>query len=139
MPQPSRIFVITGGAGFIGSAVVRHLIADTPHRVVVVDKLTYAGNLSSLAAVADNPRYSFIRADIANAGRMRKLFDAVRPDVVMNLAAETHVDRSIDGPAAFVETNIGGTFALLQAALGYWEELPNEAKRITPASLCLAG
>ena len=129
MPQPSRIFVITGGAGFIGSAVVRHLIADTPHRVVVVDKLTYAGNLSSLAAVADNPRYSFIRADIANAGRMRKLFDAVRPDVVMNLAAETHVDRSIDGPAAFVETNIGGTFALLQAALGYWEELPNEAKR----------
>jgi dTDP-glucose 4,6-dehydratase len=122
----SKVFVVTGGAGFIGSAVVRHLITRTPHRVVVVDKLTYAGNLASLAPVADDPRYSFVRADIANSQRMRQLLDKVRPDVVMNLAAESHVDRSIDGPAAFVETNIVGTFALLQATLGYWRSLPPE-------------
>lgn len=125
----SKLFVVTGGAGFIGSAVVRHLITATPHRVVVVDKLTYAGNLASLAAVAQDSRYSFVRADIANGQRMRQLFDKVRPDVVMNLAAESHVDRSIDGPAAFVETNIVGTFALLQAALGYWRTLPPDAQQ----------
>jgi dTDP-glucose 4,6-dehydratase len=125
----SKLFVVTGGAGFIGSAVVRHLITATPHRVVVVDKLTYAGNLASLAPVADDERYSFVRADIANGPRMRQLFDNVRPDVVMNLAAESHVDRSIDGPAAFVETNIVGTFALLHAAFGYWRTLSPDAQR----------
>jgi dTDP-glucose 4,6-dehydratase len=126
--QPSKLFIVTGGAGFIGSAVVRHLINDTPHRVVVVDKLTYAGNLASLAPVSGDARYDFVRADIANGQRMRQLFDKYRPDVVMNLAAESHVDRSIDGPAAFVETNIVGTFALLQAALDHWRMLPPEAK-----------
>jgi len=125
---PSKLFIVTGGAGFIGSAVVRHLINDTPHRVVVVDKLTYAGNLASLAPVSGDARYDFVRADIANGQRMRQLFDKYRPDVVMNLAAESHVDRSIDGPAAFVETNIVGTFALLQAALDHWRMLPPEAK-----------
>jgi dTDP-glucose 4,6-dehydratase len=124
----SKLFMVTGGAGFIGSAVVRHLINDTPHSVLVVDKLTYAGNLASLAPVAGNPRYAFVRADIANGRRMRQLLDKHRPDVVMNLAAESHVDRSIDGPATFIETNIVGTFALLQAALGYWRTLPPSAK-----------
>jgi dTDP-glucose 4,6-dehydratase len=112
-------FLITGGAGFIGSAVVRHLVGATDAHVLVVDKLTYAGNLESLAPVAQSPRYEFVRADIAEAGRMREVFAAFRPDVVMHLAAESHVDRSIEGPASFIQTNVVGTFALLQAALEY--------------------
>ncbi len=120
-------FLVTGGAGFIGSAVVRHLIRNTEHRVLVVDKLTYAGNLDSLVPVADNPRYAFVRADIADAPKMRDAFDQFQPDIVMHLAAESHVDRSIDGPGEFIQTNIVGTFVLLQAALGYWRQLKGGA------------
>lgn len=116
-------FLITGGAGFIGSAVVRHLIGESDHKVLVVDKLTYAGNLDSLAPVTKNPRFSFVRADIVDAPKMREVFDQFRPDVVMHLAAESHVDRSIDGPGEFIQTNVVGTFVLLQSALGYWRNL----------------
>ncbi len=119
----TKRFLITGGAGFIGSAVVRHLIRTTDHRVCVVDKLTYAGNLASLAPIANNPRYSFVRGDVADAASMREVFSSYRPDVVMHLAAESHVDRSIDGPAAFIETNIVGTYTLLETALAYWRSL----------------
>lgn len=122
-------FLITGGAGFIGSAVVRRLIRDTDHRVCVVDKLTYAGNLDSLSPVADNPRYAFVKADIADARKMQDVFAGFRPDVVMHLAAESHVDRSIDGPAAFIETNIVGTYVLLEAALAYWRGMRPDAQR----------
>jgi len=124
----TKRFLITGGAGFIGSAVVRHLVRETDHRVCVVDKLTYAGNLASLAPIANNPRYSFVRADIADGVRMRDVFSSYRPDVVMHLAAESHVDRSIDGPAAFIETNIVGTYTLLEAALACWRALPKGAQ-----------
>ena len=120
----SRRFLVTGGAGFIGSAVVRHIIRETPHQVLVVDKLTYAGNLDSLAPVSNDPRYAFERADIADATKMRELFERYRPDAVMHLAAESHVDRSIDGPGEFIQTNVVGTFTLLQSALGYWRTLP---------------
>jgi dTDP-glucose 4,6-dehydratase len=121
-------FLITGGAGFIGSAVVRRLIRETDHRVCVVDKLTYAGNLASLAPIANNPHYSFVRADIADVATMRDVFSSFHPDVVMHLAAESHVDRSIDGPAAFMQTNIIGTYALLEMALSYWRGLPSTAR-----------
>lgn len=124
----TKRFLITGGAGFIGSAVVRHLIRTTDHRVCVVDKLTYAGNLASLAPIANNPRYSFVRGDVADAASMREVFSGYRPDVVMHLAAESHVDRSIDGPAAFIETNIVGTYTLLETALAYWRSLPAGAQ-----------
>jgi dTDP-glucose 4,6-dehydratase len=120
----AKRFIITGGAGFIGSAVVRHLIRETDHRVLVVDKLTYAGNIDALAPVADDPRFGFVKADIAEMARMRDLFGQFRPDVVMHLAAESHVDRSIDGPAAFVKTNIVGTSVLLECVLDYWRRLP---------------
>jgi dTDP-glucose 4,6-dehydratase len=121
----SKAFLVTGGAGFIGSAVARHLIRETEHRVLVVDKLTYASNLSSLASAASNPRFRFVRADIADGPRMRELLESFRPDVVMHLAAETHVDRSIDGPCIFIQTNVFGTFVLLQAVLDYWRGLPS--------------
>ncbi|SEQ08673.1 dTDP-glucose 4,6-dehydratase [Faunimonas pinastri] len=124
---PRRILV-TGGAGFIGSAVIRRIIAATPHSVLNVDKLTYAGNLESLAGVADDPRYSFARADICDGEAMARLLAEFRPDWVMHLAAESHVDRSIDGPAAFIQTNIVGTFTLLEAALAYWRGLDAEAR-----------
>lgn len=115
--------LVTGGAGFIGSAVVRHVISQTQDHVINVDKLTYAGNLESLRDVADNPRHQFVRADICDAGAMKNLFLQTQPDAVMHLAAESHVDRSIDGPAAFVQTNIVGTYTLLEAARAYWQEL----------------
>jgi dTDP-glucose 4,6-dehydratase len=124
----SRKFLVTGGAGFIGSAVVRKLIGETDCHVLVVDKLTYAGNLDSLLPVTGNPRYTFIEADICNDELLRQLFAVYRPDVVMHLAAESHVDRSIDGPGAFIQTNIVGTFALLQVALGYWRGLETAAQ-----------
>ncbi len=120
----SKRILVTGGAGFIGSAVVRQAIRETDHQVVVVDKLTYAGNMDSLAPVSNDPRYAFERADIADAAKMRELFERYRPDAVMHLAAESHVDRSIDGPGEFIQTNVVGTFTLLQVALGYWRTLP---------------
>ena len=120
--------LVTGGAGFIGSAVVRHIIETTELTVVNVDKLTYAANLSSLASVADSPRYTFERADICDGARMSALLASYRPDAIMHLAAESHVDRSIDGPAAFIETDIVGTYALLQAARGYFDTLTEAAR-----------
>ena len=124
----ARRFVITGGAGFIGSAVVRHLIENTPHRVLVVDKLTYAGNLDNLASIASTDRYKFARGDICDARDMRAIVEGFRPDVVMHLAAESHVDRSIDGPGEFIQTNVVGTFTLLQAALSHWRMLNGEER-----------
>ncbi|MCQ4346627.1 dTDP-glucose 4,6-dehydratase [Pseudomonas stutzeri] len=120
--------LVTGGAGFIGSAVVRHLIRHTPHEVANLDKLTYAGNLESLAPVADSSRYRFYRADICDAAALDRIFAEFCPDAVMHLAAESHVDRSIDGPAEFIQTNIVGTYTLLEAARRYWNDLPAEAK-----------
>lgn len=120
--------LVTGGAGFIGSALVRYLINETECEVVNVDKLTYAGNLASLNSVSDHPRYRFVRADICDGAAMAGLFGAAKPDIVMHLAAESHVDRSIDGPAAFIETNIVGTYALLDVARSYWSELPSSRK-----------
>jgi dTDP-glucose 4,6-dehydratase len=115
--------LVTGGAGFIGSALIRQLIAETSATVINVDKLTYAGNLQSLAMVADSPRYFFERVDICDAAEIRRLFRQHQPDAVMHLAAESHVDRSISGPAAFIETNIVGTYTLLEAAREYWSGL----------------
>lgn len=126
----AKKYLVTGGAGFIGSAVVRKLIRSTPHQVLVVDKLTYAGNMDSLSPVAGNERYSFVQADIADAARMQEIVGGFQPDVVMHLAAESHVDRSIDGPGEFVQTNVVGTFTLLQAAMAYWNKL-DPARRDT--------
>ena len=120
--------VITGGAGFIGSAVVRHIIENTQDSVVNVDKLTYAGNLESLESVENNPRYAFEQVDICDAKALARVFEQHQPDAVMHLAAESHVDRSIDGPAAFIETNIVGTYTLLEAARAYWNTLSDEKK-----------
>ncbi|UVE72645.1 dTDP-glucose 4,6-dehydratase [Shigella flexneri] len=121
--------LVTGGAGFIGSAVVRHIINNTQDSVVNVDKLTYAGNLESLADVSDSERYAFEHADICDAVAMSRIFAQHQPDAVMHLAAESHVDRSITGPAAFIETNIVGTYVLLEAARNYWSALNDEKKK----------
>ena len=115
----STIFV-TGGAGFIGSAIVRHLLSDTGACVVNIDKLTYASNLTSIPQAAEHPRYALANVDICNGPALSALFDRYQPNAVMNLAAESHVDRSIDGPGEFIQTNIVGTFTLLQEALRYW-------------------
>ncbi|WP_024555788.1 dTDP-glucose 4,6-dehydratase [Franconibacter pulveris 1160] len=120
--------LVTGGAGFIGSAVVRHIINNTQDEVVNVDKLTYAGNLESLVEVASNSRYSFVQADICDRDAIEKIFTQYQPDAVMHLAAESHVDRSITGPAAFIETNIIGTYTLLEVARAYWMQL-NESRK----------
>jgi dTDP-glucose 4,6-dehydratase len=113
--------LITGGAGFIGSAVIRHIINNTDDEVVNLDKLTYAGNLESLAEVSDSQRYAFEQADICNRAELDRVLAQHQPDAIMHLAAESHVDRSIDGPAAFIETNIVGTYTLLEAARHYWQ------------------
>lgn len=120
--------IVTGGAGFIGSAVVRHIINNTQNEVINVDKLTYAGNLQSLDTVSDSERYFFEQVDICDRLALDKLFEHYQPDAVMHLAAESHVDRSIDGPAAFIETNIIGTYTLLEATRSYWNALPKERK-----------
>ena len=120
--------LVTGGAGFIGSALVRHLVADTDHQVLNFDKLTYAGNLSTVAEVADSNRYRFVRGDICDANAVRAAIAAFRPDIVTHLAAESHVDRSIDGPGAFVQTNLVGTFVMLSEARNYWQGLDEAAR-----------
>ena len=125
--KPLRILV-TGGAGFIGSALVRHLLRDTPHEVLNLDKLTYAGNLASLEPIANSPRYRFVQADICDPAAVASAIAGYKPDVITHLAAESHVDRSIDGPADFIQTNIVGTFTMLSAALDYWRGLDTEAK-----------
>ncbi|WP_083006168.1 dTDP-glucose 4,6-dehydratase [Halomonas sp. GT] len=121
-----KVIMTTGGAGFIGSAVIRELIHNSGHSVVNVDKLTYAGNLESLVSVEGNERYTFVKADICDAPAMQELFEQHQPDVVMHLAAESHVDRSIDGPAEFIQTNIVGTAVLLEAARAYWKILQQQ-------------
>ncbi|KND84194.1 dTDP-glucose 4,6-dehydratase [Aggregatibacter actinomycetemcomitans] len=123
-----KTILVTGGAGFIGSAVVRYIIENTQDSVVNVDKLTYAGNLESLEAVKNNPRYIFEQVDICDAKALARIFEQHQPDAVMHLAAESHVDRSIDGPATFIETNIVGTYILLEAARAYWSSLIDEKK-----------
>ena len=121
-------YLVTGGAGFIGSAVIRHLIQYTSHHVVNLDKLTYAGNLDSLAEVSNDSRYIFEQVDICDQVALERVFSEHQPDAVMHLAAESHVDRSIDGPAAFIQTNIVGTSTLLEVARAYWQALNTERK-----------
>jgi dTDP-glucose 4,6-dehydratase len=122
--------LVTGGAGFIGSALIRFLINETSHSVVNLDKLTYAGNLQSLRSIEESERYSFVQMDICDHESLTALFVKEQPDLVMHLAAESHVDRSIDGPAEFIHTNIVGTFTLLDVARSYWESL-GEGKKAT--------
>ncbi|MEK2484821.1 dTDP-glucose 4,6-dehydratase [Providencia stuartii] len=120
--------LVTGGAGFIGSAVVRHIINNTNDAIINVDKLTYAGNLESLNSVCENNRYTFIQADICDAKLITDIFKQHQPDAIMHLAAESHVDRSIDGPGEFIQTNIIGTYSLLEAARQYWNKLSTDKK-----------
>lgn len=120
--------VVTGGAGFIGSALVRRLVRDTSHEVLVFDKLTYAGVLASLAEVSNNSRYNFVRGDVADSAAIRGTISEFQPDLIAHLAAESHVDRSLDGPSAFIHTNLVGTATLLEAALSYWRTLAGERK-----------
>ncbi|WP_108947089.1 dTDP-glucose 4,6-dehydratase [Shewanella halifaxensis] len=124
-----KTILVTGGAGFIGSALIRYLITSTNSTVINVDKLTYAGNLSSLDSIANHPNYTFIQADICDNVAMTKAFETHKPDFVMHLAAESHVDRSIDGPAEFIQTNIVGTYNLLEVARKYWQGLEQERKQ----------
>ena len=124
----NKNILVTGGAGFIGSAVIRYLINETNSNVLNIDKLTYAGNLESLETVSNNPRYQFLHADICEKVAMTKAFDDFEPDIVMHLAAESHVDRSIDGPMDFIQTNILGTYTLLEVARAYYQGLSDDKK-----------
>lgn len=125
--NPKKI-IITGGAGFIGSAVIRHIINDTKHIAINVDKLTYAGNLESLESIENNDRYSFEQVDICDTAEIKRIFNTHQPDIVIHLAAESHVDRSIDGPGEFIQTNIIGTYVLLEQAKDYWSSLKDNRK-----------
>jgi len=124
----NKKLLITGGAGFIGSAVIRHIINNTNHSVVNVDKLTYAGNLESLESIENEARYIFEQVDICDAAEIKRVFNKHQPDIVMHLAAESHVDRSIDGPGEFIQTNIVGTYILLEEARDYWCGLDDDKK-----------
>ena len=124
-----KTILVTGGAGFIGSAVIRHIIDETEHKVVNVDKLTYAGNLESLKDISSDPRYQFEQVDICDSNEMKRVFEQYQPDIIMHLAAESHVDRSIDGPGDFIQTNIVGTYTLLEQARVYWSELDPAKKQ----------
>lgn len=124
----SKTLLVTGGAGFIGSALIRYLLSQTDHRVVNVDKLTYAASLDALEHWVSDPRYAFEQVDICDGAALERVFRQHQPDGVIHLAAESHVDRSIDGPAAFVQTNLVGTFALLDVALRYWQGLTDQAR-----------
>ena len=123
-----RRVIVTGGAGFIGSALIRLLIRETDFEVLTLDALTYAGNLSSLKEIEDSPRYRFVQADICDRAVVEEVFASFQPDAIMHLAAESHVDRSIDGPLAFVRTNVLGTATLLDVANGYWRNLPDDRR-----------
>ena len=124
-----KTILVTGGAGFIGSALVRYLIEQTDNKVINIDKLTYAGNLESLKTIENHPRYSFEQLDICDSGAVKKVITGYQPEAILHLAAESHVDRSIDGPAAFIETNVMGTFNLLDAARVYWSDLTAAKKQ----------
>jgi dTDP-glucose 4,6-dehydratase len=124
----NKKLLITGGAGFIGSAVIRHIINNTQHSLVNVDKLTYAGNLESLNSIENNARYTLEQVDICDANEVKRVFIQHKPDIVMHLAAESHVDRSIDGPEEFIQTNIVGTYVLLEEARDYWSSLEGDRK-----------
>ena len=124
-----KTIIVTGGSGFIGSALIRYLLQNTQHEIINIDKLTYAGNQDSLQVVAENPRYHFIQQDICNRNEMDAVFKQFQPHFCMHLAAESHVDRSIDGPDDFIQTNIVGTYALLEAARKYWQQLSATAKQ----------
>ena len=126
--HPMKKILVTGGAGFIGSAVVRHIIQNTQDSVINLDKLTYAGNLESLTDVADSPRYAFEQVDICDRAELDRVFTQHQPDAVMHLAAESHVDRSIDSAGEFIQTNIVGTFNLLEAARAYWQQMSSEKR-----------
>ena len=128
MNMISKKLLITGGAGFIGSAVIRHIINNTNHSVINVDKLTYAGNLKSLVSVENDARYAFEQVDICDVNEIKRVFNAHQPDIVIHLAAESHVDRSIDGPGEFIQTNIVGTYILLEEARDYWSSLEGDKK-----------
>ena len=126
--------LVTGGSGFIGSNLVRLLIEEKGESVINLDKLTYAGNAESLADLDGNPNYTFEQVDLCDAAALAEVFSKHQPDAVMHLAAESHVDRSIDGPGEFIQTNIVGTFNLLQASLVYWRNLPEKGVRVESSS-----
>lgn len=129
MPNRNKVFLITGGAGFIGSALIRHLIEKTDHLVVNVDKLTYAGNLNALSSIEASPRYKFYQLDICNQSELQAIFETHQPDFVMHLAAESHVDRSINGASEFIQTNIVGTYTLLESARAYLSRCSAEKRK----------
>ena len=131
MDKNNKRIVVTGGAGFIGSALVRLIINETGHQVLNIDKLTYAGHLESLGSVISSDRYQFEKVDICDSKSIKRIFKEYHPDAVIHLAAESHVDRSIDGSAAFIKTNINGTHALLEETKQYWQKLEREQKKIS--------